>query len=80
MDEKLQDRNIQYLKRLTDKWPSALVAREKVGEFSGGTLHPRSMANLDSLNQGPPSVKLGRKVAYPAIELVEWLIKRIEGK
>lgn len=63
---------------LEKKWPSALVARTDVGPFSGGVLHPRTMANVDSLGQGPPSVRIGRSVAYPVRPLIEWMRKRSE--
>lgn len=69
------------LSRLKNKWPSPFVAREKVGEFSGGILHPRTMANLDALGQGPKGrIRVaGKKIAYPVDELVEWMQSRCEA-
>ena len=65
--------------RLAENWPSAFVAREKVSEFSGGVLHPRTLANLDSLGKGPKGrVRIGRKVAYPVENLIKWLEARVE--
>lgn len=66
------------IKALAEKWPSAIVARKSVAEFSGGLLHPRTMANLDSEKAGPPRLLLGRKVAYPVEGLCDWLSKRIQ--
>ncbi|MBW1967394.1 MAG: hypothetical protein JRI48_08405 [Deltaproteobacteria bacterium] len=62
---------------LIEAWPSPLVAREKVGEFSGFILNARTLANYDSRGTGPKGrIKIGRKVCYPATELVEWMRKR----
>lgn len=59
---------------LKEKWPSQLVAREKVSEFSGGVLHPRSIANADAQGTGPRGrIRVGRKVVYPVTELIEWM-------
>ncbi len=68
------------LSKLRDKWPSSYVSRDKVGEFSGGILHPRTLANLDSLGQGPKGrIRVnGKKIAYPVDELVAWMQSRSE--
>jgi predicted DNA-binding transcriptional regulator AlpA len=34
------------------------------------------MANLDSKGEGPPSVRIGRSVAYPVRPLIEWMRQR----
>lgn len=68
------DFNFQELKK---KWPSALVAREMVSEFTGGLISSRYIANLDSAGHGVPDrIRIGRKVAYPIDSLIEWLEKR----
>ena len=67
------------LNKLADKWPSAVVAREKVSDFSGGILHPRRMANLDSLGEGPERIRVGRKIAYPVNSLVKWMSISIQN-
>ena len=68
------------IKALADKWPSAIVTRERVNEFSGGLLHSRTLANIDSDpdRQGPPRMKMGRKVAYPVEGLCDWLAQRVQ--
>jgi len=64
-------------KVMAEKWNSPYVARDKVGEFSGGILHPRTIANLDCRGEGPKGrIRIGRKVAYDAIELAKWLASR----
>lgn len=41
-------------------------------------LSPRTMANLDSLGQGPAQrVRLGRTVGYPKEALLAWLVERL---
>ena len=62
---------------LADAWPSPVVAREAVGKFSGGLLHPRTMANIDSLGSGPKMVRLGRKRGYWVDSLIEWMNNRM---
>lgn len=69
---------------LAARWPSALVARKEVKQFTGGLLNPRTMANYDSQGRGPRGkIKLGtRAVAYPVANLVLWLRGRstVDGK
>lgn len=62
---------------LASKWPSSLVARERVADFSGGILRPGTMANLDRMGDGPKGrIRVGRKVAYPVQDLIEWMTAR----
>ena len=64
------------LKNMAEKWPSELVARESVGQFTGGVLTSKSMANMDSLGEGPESIRIGRKIAYRVEVLISWLESR----
>ena len=65
------------LSALKEKWPSNFVERQQVARFSGGILHPRTMSNLDSRNEGPPGrIRIGKKIAYPIDSLVKWLEMR----
>jgi hypothetical protein len=62
---------------LAKTWKRPFVKRKDVGEFSGGILHPRTMANLDSKGEGPAGrIRLGGKVAYPVKSLISWMEKR----
>lgn len=64
---------------LAAKWPSSFVARDQVDVFSGGILHPRTLANLDSRGEGPQGrIRLGRKIAYSVPELLAWMTARAE--
>jgi len=64
-------------KPLCERWPSAIVAREQVGLFSGGVLSPRYVANLDSVGRGPSRFKIGRKSCYFVEDLVDWMLGRV---
>jgi hypothetical protein len=68
--------SMKNLKHLADKWPSSIVARRRIRDFSGGILGERYLANLDSQGEGPPKIHIGRQVAYPVDSLIEWMEKR----
>jgi hypothetical protein len=60
--------------QLREKWPSTIVARDRVDEFSGGVLNPRSLANADCLGIGPKERFLvGKKVVYTVDSLIEYI-------
>ena len=58
---------------MADKWPSSIVWRGMIADFTGGIIQPPAIANLDSQGKGPPKIKIGRKIAYPVPGLIEWL-------
>lgn len=61
---------------LSKRWPSAIVARHEVPKFTGGLLNARTLANLDSLGEGPPRGRCGRKIFYKVEDLCTWLQAR----
>ena len=65
--------------KLVESWSSPLVARAEVGRFSGGLLHPRTMANLDALGEGPGKITIGRMVAYDRDALAAWVESRVKA-
>lgn len=68
--------SILSLEDLLAVWPPVL-ARDRVAEYTGGLISPKSLANLDSLGKGPSRrVKLGRRVGYPARDFAEWFLDR----
>ena len=67
------------LDTLADSWPSPIVARSEVGTFSGGLLHPRTLANLDSLHEGPGKIMIGNRACYSTQKLVAWMKRRQKG-
>ena len=62
--------------RLAEAWPSAIVAREQTGLFSGGALNPSYVANLDSAGKGCPRFKIGRKTCYFTKDFADWMQAR----
>jgi hypothetical protein len=67
------------LRELKIKWPSSVVARTDIRNFTGGLMSERYIANLDSQGAGPKGrFKLGRKVGYPVDSLISWLEERME--
>lgn len=67
----------KHFEKLAEKWGSAIVARDKVPEFTGGAISSGRMANLDCLGEGPKGrVRIGRKVCYTVGPLIDWLITR----
>lgn len=66
--------------RLVLSWKSPVVARHKVGEFSGGLLSSGYLRNLDSQGVGPAGkIMVGGRVAYDVELLVEWMRARTKG-
>jgi len=71
-------RTITDLQFLKNKWPSAIVARSQVQFFTGGAVKGSTIANLDSLGEGPPErLRIGRSVCYPVHSFVAWLEERM---
>jgi len=66
------------LSNLAQKWPSSIVARTEVSNFSGGLINEKYLANLDSQGAGPAGrFKIGRKVGYSVDSLITWLEGRL---
>jgi hypothetical protein len=64
---------------MADVWRHPVVIRSRVGEFSGGLLHARTMANIDSQGLGPSGMfYLSGKAAYPTNELVAWMKEKYQ--
>jgi len=65
---------------MADRWKSGIVARQEIGSFTGGVISEKYLANLDSQGKGPKGrIRVGRKIAYPVVEFVEWLESRSEA-
>ena len=58
--------------------PAGYILRTNLSEKTGGLLHGRTMANLDSMGEGIPGrISIGRKVAYPVESVVQYLQSRV---
>jgi len=68
---------INIFQEMVKAWGSPVVPRQKVGQFSGGLLNPRTMANLDCLGVGPKSKRrVSNRIVYRTKDLAEWLEER----
>ena len=73
----MYDNTTPVFSDLAAEWPSSYVAREEIKKFTGGIIHPKTLANLDSQGKGPKGrIKVGRKVAYAVQPFIEWLQQR----
>jgi len=67
------------LSKLAERWPSALVTRQKIEEFSGGAMSVRFITNMDKRGAGPKGrIRINGKVAYPVDQVILWLEARTE--
>jgi hypothetical protein len=62
------------------KWPSNIVSRKAVREFTGGVITGKSLANEDSKGTGPEKFILLNQVVYPVQEFCDWLKSRAVTK
>ena len=53
-----------------------LISRDHVGKILGGIISSKTLANADSLGEGPKRMRIGRKVVYMTEDLLEWLASR----
>ena len=61
-------------KVMKETWPSCVVARKSIDEFTGGAISRSTMSNHDSQGTGPKiKQRLGGTVVYPIDSLIEWL-------
>ncbi len=60
-----QTQNKPDFSQIVKNNPSGYILRTRLYEETGGLLHGRTMANLDSLGEGiPGKISIGRKVCY----------------
>ncbi len=67
------------MQALIDNWNSPIVPRKKFSEFSGGVYKPKTMANLDSLNRGPPRLTNRKQALYLTVDAAKWLAERFHA-
>ena len=62
-------------------WRSPCITRDQLYKVTSGLIHPRTIRNLDSLGKGiDGKFFIGRKVAYPIEEVIEYLERRLHFK
>lgn len=63
---------------MADRWPSEVVARTEIRQFTGGALTERYCANLDSAKKGIKGrFRIGRKICYPVSNVIDFLENRL---
>ena len=68
--------NDDVFNKMAARWPSSIVARAEVKNFTGGGISPKTIANADSEGKGPTTrLVIGRRVCYPVSDLIDWLRK-----
>ena len=59
---------------LKEKCKSEYVNRKQLWDLTGGIIHPRTVANLDSKGKGiKNAIIVGHKKLYPIDGVIEWL-------
>lgn len=53
-----------------------IISRDRVTELFGGIITSKTLANLDSLGEGPPRIRVGRKIGYLTPVFLGWLANR----
>lgn len=61
---------------LIQTWPP-ILARNKIGEHTGGLISKGTMQNLDSEGKGPKRIVIGRRCGYIREDFIEWLRERM---
>jgi len=61
---------------LADSWPSPIVKRSEIKEFTQGLYSKHTLSALDRKKLGPPSFKHGGCRAYTTSGVVAWLNRR----
>lgn len=56
-----------------------ILTRQKITELTGGLISSKTLANLDSENDGiQPRLRIGKKVCYPKEAVILFLKNRCE--
>ena len=67
----------QFFDVIEKELPSVFT-RQHAAKVLGGIVSPKTLANLDSLNQGPSvRVRVGSKVGYEKESFMRWLKGRV---
>lgn len=69
------------LEELANSWPSILVARSEIGEFTRGLYKARSFNTFDGAKKGiKRKIRINSKIAYLKSDVIEWLKNRTRVK
>ncbi len=69
----------QFFNAIQNELPPVFT-RQTASRAIGGLMSPKTLSNLDSLNQGPPvKVHIGNRIGYERESFIEWLKARIRS-
>jgi hypothetical protein len=69
----------QFFTAIQNELPPVFT-RQTASRAIGGLMSPKTLSNLDSLNQGPPvKVSIGNRIGYERESFIEWLKARIRS-
>lgn len=68
----------QFFRAIENELPPVFT-RQTASQAIGGLMSPKTLSNLDALNQGPPKVHLGAKVGYERESFMKWLKGRLHS-
>jgi hypothetical protein len=69
----------ELYRQLVDKWDKHFLMRSEVPEFTMGLLSSQRLADLHTLNQGPPHQKVSNKAVYNPVDFAYWMYQRDAG-
>ena len=74
MNQKLRE-----IKRDLNNHLPPIFGRKAIPNLLPGVVNPKTLANLDSLGQGPEgTLKHGRSSLYQREPFIEWFLKRVK--
>jgi hypothetical protein len=65
--------------KMAERWAAPGFARSEVGKVTGGMISGKTLANLHSMGEGPPMMKVRGKAFYPMADFVPWLRQWARG-
>lgn len=65
--------------KMEERWQAPGFRRADVGRVTGGLLSPKTLANLHSLGEGPPMLKLRGRAYYDLATFIPWVRQWAEG-
>jgi len=69
----------QLINSLRQELPP-VFSRKVASRMTGGLFAPGTLANLDSMGQGPGGVRVGKAIAYERERFLAWFEKRLVKK
>ncbi len=72
------DSEIESFRKLLLESLPPVIARKDANKLLGGMVSAKTLANADSLGEGPKGAyKVGKNIVYSTVGLVDWLIESL---